>query len=792
MQGNLEVTMCARKWNGNISARSGAHTAHTKESLHGLPLRPHVLVGREKDLEKSQALILRGNVRLVTITGPPGVGKTRFAVELASTLTSEFDDGVVFVDLAPVRDAGLVLDAIARALGVVDHPDQPVLARLRSHLKDKNILLFLDNLEHVISAAAEVADLLESGPHVKLLVTSRQPLHVGWEHRYNLLPLALPDATAGPDHHALARYAATALFIERARAAETRFSVDERSAGAVMEICRRLDGLPFAIELAAAWIGTLGLDGILSRLADHQGLPLMGRRDAPERQQTLIDAIAWSYDFLSETERSVFRALGAFAGETQLEAIEAACAGLRVDLLTPIAGLVDKNLLLRVGNGETRFRMLETIREFAEERLELTGEADTVRRRHAAWFLGLAQRAERFIWSEHQTAWFERIEHAHDNIRVALNWCLSGRDEETGVLLAASMHRFWFARGYIREGRRWGQIAASKQQVSARGRALALRNLAFFRMHQGEAEQAVILAEQAAALARSVGEPALMAWILHGLALAADAVGDFERSERLYGEMLEMARQAGEEALAARALCYIGNRLRIRGDNVRARTVLEEALSLARPRHDKWLMSVVTGALGVALAPEDHVQALRLIEESLELAHDIGHRWLIAHRLEDLAVLMASSDRAELSATMLGASEALRDAFGFARISSGQSVANAAGVAARERLGLGAFEAAWSKGRAMTADEAVALALGRSAPPRVTRPQRPGGLTGREVQIVLDVARGLTNRQIAEKLGISERTVDAHVQNIRNKLGMERRAQIAVWASAHLSERMPA
>ena len=778
--------MSAGKWSGNASASS---SIHAKEGLlHGLPQRPHSLVGREKDLEMSQSLILRGNVRLVTITGPPGVGKTRFAIELASTVTPEFDDGVVFVDLAPVRDPGLVLDAIARALGVVDHPDRPALQRLQRYLGDRNLLLLLDNLEHVIAAAADVADLLAAGPNVKLLVTSRQPLHVRWEHRYNLLPLALPDATARSDHNTLARYPATALFLERARAVETRFSIDERNASTVMEICRRLDGLPLAIELAAAWIGVVGLDSILSWLSDHHALPLGGPRDAPERQRTLVDAIAWSYDLLNETERSVFRALGAFAGETPLEAIEAVCEGLRVDVLTPVAGLVDKNLLLRVGDGETRFGMLETIREFAEERLELTGEADAVRRRHAAWFLGLAQRAERFIWSEHQTAWLERLERAHDNVRVALNWCLSGRDEETGVLLAASMHRFWFARGYIREGRRWCQIAASKQQVSARGRALALRNLAFFLTHQGEAEQAVRLAEQAVALARSVGEPSLMAWGLHGLALATDAGGDFERCERLNGEMLDMARQAGDETLAARALCGIGNMLRIRGDNVRARVVLEEALSLARPRHDKWLTSVVIGALGLTLAPEDPAQALMLLEESLALSHDIGHRWLTARRLEDLAGVLASSDRAEVSAQLLGASESLRDAFGFARSVSLQA---AVGAAARERLGSDAFEAAWSKGRAMTAAEAVALALGRTAPARVERAQRPGGLTGREVQIVLDIARGLTNRQIAEKLRISERTVDAHVQNIRNKLAMERRAQIAAWASAHLPKSTP-
>ena len=756
-----------------------------------MPPRSYPLIGRKKDLETSQDLILRGHVRLVTITGPPGVGKTRFAIELASSIASEFDDGAVFVDLAPVHDPGLVLDAVAQALGVLDHPDRPPLQRLRRHLGNRNILLLLDNLEHLITAASDVADLLAACPDVKVLVTSRQPLHVRWEQRYNLLPLALPDVMAKPGQATLAGSPATALFIERARAAETRFSVDERGAPTLVEICRRLDGLPLAIELAAAWTGALGLDAILSRLSDHRDLPLGGPRDAPERQRTLIDAIAWSYDLLNAAERSVFRALGAFAGETPLGAIEAVCEGLRVDVLTPVAGLVDKNLLLRVGDGETRFRMLETIRAFAEERLEFTGEADDVRRRHAAWFLGLAQRAERFIWSEHQAAWLERVERAHDNVRVALNWCLSGRDEETGALLAAAMHRFWFARGYIREGRRWCQAAASKQQISARGRALTLRNLAFFLIHQGEAEQAVGLAEQAAPLARSVGEPALMAWILHGLALATGAGGDFERSERFSREMLDMARQAGDEALTARALCNIGNALRIRGDNVRARVVLEEALSLARPRHDKWLVSTVTGNLGLALAPEDPVQALMLLEESLALAYHIGHRWLIVRGLEDLAGALASSDRAEVAAKLLGASESLRDTFGFARSVSLQPAVNDARAAARERLGPAPFETAWTKGRAMTADEAVALALGRSAPARVERAQPPGGLTGREVQVVLDVARGLTNRQIAERMGISERTVDAHVQNIRNKLGMERRAQIAAWASTHLPKSMP-
>lgn len=764
------------------SSSSGVY----KEGLHRLPLQPYAMIGRQRDLNVAEALISRGDVRLVSVIGPPGVGKTRFALELASRIASKFDEGAVFVDLAPLRDAGLVLDLVARVLGVVEHLDRPMLTQLQRHLRTRNLLLILDNFEHVIAAAAGLADLLEASLHVKLLVTSRQPLHIRWEHSYNLLPLALPDVPAQLNPDALARYPAAALFAERARTAEARFSLDERNAPAVVEICRRLDGLPLAIELAAAWTAVLGPEAVLSRLSAHRAFPLGSSRDAPERQRTLFDAIAWSYDLLSEAERRVFRALGAFAGETPLEAIEAVCEGLGVDVLTPLAGLVDKNLLLRVGEGETHFRMLETIRGFAEEQLERMGEADVVRQRHAAWFLALARRAERFIWSEHQAVWLLRLERAHDNVSLALNWCFSGGDEETGALLVAAMHRFWFARGYIREGRRWGEVAVSKRQVSDRGRALVLRNLAFFLTQQGEAEQALSLAEQALALARSVDEPSLMAWILHGLALATDAVGDIERSERLNREMLDFARQAGDEALAIRALGGIGSALWNRGDHARARALFEEALALARPRHDKWLTSVVTGNLSLALVSEDPVQALALLEESLALSYEIGHRLLTARRMEDLAGLLAPSDRAEVAAKLLGASESLRDAFGLRRGGSSEAMVSATAATARGRLGAAAFEAAWSQGRAMTPGEAVALALGRSAPAATAHVQRPGGLTDREAQVVREIACGLTNRQIAEKLEISQRTVDAHVQNILNKLGVEKRTQIAVWASRHL------
>ncbi|HEU5300123.1 MAG TPA: LuxR C-terminal-related transcriptional regulator [bacterium] len=751
----------------------------------GLPPRPHALVGREKELKAAKALIVRGDVHLVTVTGPPGVGKTRFAVELAAAVAPEFDDGVVFVDLAPVRDPGLVLGAVAQALGVADHPGRSTLERLHGHLHHLRLLILLDNLEQVIAAAGDVAGLLAAAPHLTMLVTSRQPLHVRWEHRYELRPLDLPAAGVPVDARTLARSPATALFLERARAAAPGFSVDP-AAPVIAEICRRLDALPLAIELAAAWVGMVGVEAILSRLLEGQSIPLSVSRDAPERQRTLVGAVAWSYDLLNDAERRVFRALGACAGETPLEAVDAVCAGLGVDVLAPVAGLVDKNLLGRVGDGAPQFRMLETIREFAEERLELAGEAEAVRRRHAAWCLDLAQRAERFIWSEQQGAWLERLERAHENVRAALRWCLGGGDAEMGALLAAAMHRFWFARGYMREGRRWCEAAAASQGgISPTAHALTLRNLAFFLRHAGEIGQAVRLAEQAASVAGPVGEPSLTAWILLGLAQAVDATGNSKRSEGLYQQMLETARRAGDRTMTARALASLGSVLRIRGDLPAARTALEEALAIARPLQDKWLTSLVTGNLGLILPSDDPAQATALVEESLSLCHDIGHRWLTAQRLEDLAGLIAGSDRAEVAARLLGAAESLREKLGSIRGPAQGAAVDRAAAAGRERLGPTRFEAARRDGAAMTPDQAVVLALGRSAPTAEEHSPRPGGLTARELEIARAISRGLTNRQIADDLGVSERTVDAHVQNIRNKLGMERRTQIASWASTH-------
>jgi non-specific serine/threonine protein kinase len=714
------------------------------------------------------------------------VGKTRLAIELATIVQPEFDEGVVFVDLTPVSDAGLVLAAVAATLGVIEDPGHPLIHTLNEHLRGRNLLLVLDNFEQVVAAGSDVASLLAAGADVKLLLTSREPVHVSWEHAYSLGPLPVPEPLAS-DRHSLVRFPATALFIERARAAEAGFSPDARSGPAITEICRRLDGLPLAIELAAAWTRALRPEDILQRLQHREGLPGEGPPDAPERHRTLTHAIRWSYGLLPPRERAVFRRLGVFSGGCSMEVLEHVCAGLHSDILAPVASLVDKSLLVRVDAGETRFRLLEPIREFALEELRGAGEAEEVHGRHAAWFLNLTERAYRMVWSQHQEEWLARLDREHDNIRAALQWSLGGGDEETGVRLAGSVHRYWFVRGHFREAEQWLRLAASKAHVSDRARAAALVGLGAHLYAQGWSEQALEAAEKSVTIARTLDDSYMLAAALHTAGLAAFAKGDLPYAEQLYAEMLLAARSAGDEWMAARALTNLGVLLFERGEREAGKRAVEEALLLARPLRDRWLISTVTAGLGRVLASDDPERAAALFKESLTLAYETRHRWRIARLLENFASLLARSDREDDAVLLLGAAQRLREAIGTLRRPSVQSWVDAAAAPVRERLGRARFEAALDRGKTMTLEEAVTLALGRPASAGQPRVARPGGLTGREVQIALAIARGLTNRAIGDDLKISERTVDAHVQNILNKLGMSRRTQLAGWATTHLS-----
>ncbi|HSH78927.1 MAG TPA: adenylate/guanylate cyclase domain-containing protein, partial [Herpetosiphonaceae bacterium] len=426
---------------------------------NNLPVQSTPLIGREQAVAALRDLLLRPGVRLVTLTGPGGTGKTRLGLQVAADLLDHFEHGVYFVNLAPISDPALVASAIAQPVAVREHGGKPLLESLKDYLRDKHLLLLLDNFEQVTAAAPLVADLLAAAPRLSVLVTSREVLHLYGEHDVAVLPLTLPDPGHPMPLERLTQYEAVRLFIERAQAARSDFAVTNENAPAVAEICYRLDGLPLAIELAAARIRLLPPQAMLQRLTSRLRLLIGGARNLPERQQTLRGAIAWSYDLLEQDEQTLFRRLAVFVGGFGLDAVEAVCnvpGDLDVDVLDAVESLVGKSLLREAAAAdEPRLGMLETIREYALERLDQGGEADETRRRHAAYFLQVAEEAEPQLAGRQQIAWLNRLELEHDNLRAALRWAIDCGDAATALRLVGSLSRFWHDRGYAGEGRQW-------------------------------------------------------------------------------------------------------------------------------------------------------------------------------------------------------------------------------------------------------------------------------------------------------------------------------------------------
>ena len=432
--------------------------------LHNLPVQPTPLIGREKEVSILQDLLHREEVRLVTLTGPGGIGKTRLGLQVTAELSDRFADGVFFVNLAPLSNPELVLPAIAEVLDVKEIGGQPILSLLHAYLREKRLLLLLDNFEQVVRAALQVAELLASCPKLKVLVTSRMALHVRVEQEFAVPPLTLPDPKRLPDLVVLSQYEAVALFIQRARAVKSNFQVTNASAPAVAEICVRLDGLPLAIELAAARIKVLQPQALLARLGQRLAMLTSGAWDAPARQQTLRSTIEWSYQLLDADEQRLFRRLSVFVGGCTLEAVEAVWVALGdpiPSMLDGVASLIDKNLLLQTAQEgeEPRLMMLETIREFGLECLATSGENEAARQAHAVYCLSLAEEADVWLWGPQQAVWLERLELEHDNLRAALSWPLedgpgegTSRRKEVALRLAGALDRFWFAHGHLSEG----------------------------------------------------------------------------------------------------------------------------------------------------------------------------------------------------------------------------------------------------------------------------------------------------------------------------------------------------
>src|SRR5829696_5669449 len=548
--------------------------------MNNLPAQPTPLVGRERELGEVRDLLRAEGVRLLTLTGPGGIGKTRLGLQVGAELLDEFEDGVFFVALAPLTDTALVASAIASPLGVVETGERPLKEGLETYLRDKEVLLLLDNFEQVLDAAPLLGELLSECPKLKGLATSRSVLRVYGEHEYPVPPLELPSPGRLPAIDRLSQYEAVRLFIERAKAARPDFSVTDENAPAVAEICTRLDGLPLAIELAAARIKLLPPRAMLERLGSRLKLVTGGARNLPERQRTLRGTIEWSYTLLEEGERVLFARLAVFSGGRTLEAIEAICdakGDLPVDTLDGVSSLLDKSLLRQEEGpeGEPRFVMLETIHEYARERLEASGEAEEVRRLHAEYFLALAEGAEPELTGADQLACLERLEAEHDNMRAALQWSLE-KEPATAFRLAGMLARFWEIRSDFSEGSRWLEAALRQSArpdtiTEATTRAKLLSEAGTFAYYRADYDHAIVLHGEALELYRELGDDSGVAFSLMCLGAQHNQPGDYERAAPFFEEALALSRRIGDRRNIVITLHNLADVERQRGNYKRAK-----------------------------------------------------------------------------------------------------------------------------------------------------------------------------------------------------------------------------
>ena len=830
--------MPAGRRHNPAGVRPTAQPEGLRASGQTLPAQLTPLLGRERDAETVRTRLLRADVRLLTLTGPAGTGKTRLAVHVAAELIDDLEHGAVFVALDAIRDPHLVASAIARTLGVREAGGRSLREGLQDYLQDKQLLLVLDNFEQVLPAARLVAELLAACPGLKVLVTSRAALRLRGEHEVTVAPLALPDPAQLQDAAAVAQSPAVALFAQRVQALQPDFRLTAANARTVAEICIRLEGLPLALELAAVRTRILSPQAILARLAHRLQLLTSGTRDLPVRQQTLRAALGWSYDLLDAEEQRLFRRLAVFAGGCTLEAAQAVCTPAddrTTDALDILASLVDKSLVQSVlqPDGEPRFRMLETIREYALEQLAASGELETTQRHHAAFFMTLAEEAEPQLTSAARGAWLDRLEAEHDNLRAALAWSRLQPGGDTGLRLAGACWWFWHLRGHVSEGRRWLEslleLPGSQEHTAARAKALyGAGGLAWV---QGDYGSARSLVEESVALWQRLGDTRGLAYSLTIMGLVVDDQGDHARARALYKASVELFRAVEDSWGRAWSLFCLGRAALVAGDGAMTRSRYEESLAIFRQVGDTWAIALVLNNLaGVALVQGHDDAAGALFEEGLALLREAGDKWAVAmalsglgrvafrqgdHRrataryaeslalrwdvagkrgiagcLIGLAEVAGALGEHERAARLVGAAASLLDAIGTPVWPVDRAQFDHAVAAARAGLGEDAFAAAWAAGRALPLDQAVGYALAAPPPPPyesvaaagAPAPRLPTLLTPREREVATLLAQGLTNRQIAGELVISERTADAHVANILSKLGFRSRAQIATWA----------
>ncbi|MGQ0550547.1 MAG: ATP-binding protein [Armatimonadota bacterium] len=724
---------------------------------HNLPIQLTSFIGREREMAEVKRLL--STTRLLTLTGAGGCGKTRLALQVAAEVLEDFADGVWFVELAALSDPAFVSQAVASALGVREQPGRLLLVTLSDYLQSKHLLVAVDNCEQLVAACAQLTEiLLRSCPNLRILVTSREPLGIAGELTYRVPSLSVPDLRCLPDLRGVVRHEAVRLFVERAQFVVPTFQVTDRNAVALAQVCTRLDGIPLAVELAAARVKVLPVEQIAGRLDDRFRLLAEGSRTALPRHQTLRATMDWSYDLLSEKERVLLRRLSVFVGGFTLETVEAICTGGDVDkseVLNLLAHLVDKSLVVMgEQDGEARYRLLETVRQYGWERLLEAGEAEVTCGRHQDWYLGLAEKAEPELEGAQQLAWLERLDVEYDNLRAALEWSKRGeRGPEPGLRLAGALWFFWFVRGYLSEGRTWLEGALARSVGSStsprakalfyggvlallqddyrlaaalseeglllcqelghkRGIALAQVPLGLVAFRQANYGRATALFEQSLALFRELGDRWGIALSFWGLGIMALYQGDFGRAKRMFDDSLTVFRQLGNRwgiAFSASRLAIVARR---EDDYERAAALFEESLSLQRDLRDKWGMAFSLHNLGLVVHYQgDHERAIRLCMEGLILMREVGDKWWISQCLTGLGGVILAQRRQELAARLLGAAEALRDALGVPIPPDLRHEIDRNVTTIRDALGDEAFAAAWTEGRTMTLEQAIEYAL---------------------------------------------------------------------------------
>ncbi len=787
--------------------------------------------------------------RLLTLIGTGGSGKTRLALEVARDLAGSYPDGVWLVELAPLSEEALVPKAVAEAIGVPERPQESLTITLTEVLGDKELLLVLDNCEHLLDDTSRLVDsLLDSCPRVHILATSREALGVEGEVRWPVPPLSAPDPQYSPTVEELERSESARLFLARARNRDPSFAFTPGNARDVAEVCSKLEGIPLAIELAAARAGTLSLEQISERLEDSLELLTRGGRTTAPRQRTIRGTLDWSHDLLSERERKLFRRLSVFAGGWDLGASEAVVSGGGVEqseVLELLSGLVEKSLVVAeptAGSGRGRYRLLDPIRQYALEKLEQSGEAEDVKRAHAEYFLAVAEEAEPQLIGPRETEWFERLVEELDNFRAALSWVSEHGEAELSLRLAGALGSFWFWEGHCGEGRRWleraltqggttsalarakalGAVSLVASQLNDHARAkeaaeeglrlseeagteggrrpffvwnspttFFLNRLANVSMEEGDHERARALGEESLALSRQANEAQGIVWSLLTVAIAATLRADYEESERRYAEGLSLARELDSAYARFLYLVNWGWTALLRGDHQRATMLIEEAVELAQERRRGFmgLLSRPLGNLGwAALLGGELGRAKVQFGENLTFSKALGEKATLLMSLEGLACVAGAEGETLRAARLFGAAEALTEEMGYRLVPQERAVLEPYQASVRSQLGEAGWEEAQARGRAMGLDEAIEYAVSQEKPSTATlssASEHPAGLTSREVEVLRLVATGLTNAQVAKELFLSPRTIQRHLNSIYRKIGVSSRAAATRFAVEH-------